>query len=59
MGRSDLSRVSLYSVRGTSGDVLIVSTHSWCCSADSATDKDLLSSNRDGVDVVGCTWRAL
>ena len=55
--KTDLSRVSLYSVRVTSVDVSAVSTHPWCCSVDSATDEALLSLNCQGVDV-GCTWSA-
>ena len=58
MGRTDLSRVSLYSVRLTSVDVSTVSTRPWCCSVDSATYEALLSLNCQGVDV-GCTWSAL
>ena len=58
MGRTDLSRVSLYSVRITSVDVSTVSTHPWCCSVDSATYKALLSLNCQGVDI-GCTWSTL
>ena len=55
MGRTDLSRVSLYSVRVTSADVSTVSTHPWCCSVDRATCEAFLSLNCQGVDV-GCTW---
>ena len=58
MGKTDLSRVSLYSVRVTSVKASTVSTHPSCCSVDSATDEALLSPNRQGVDV-GCTWNAL
>ena len=51
MGKTDLSRVSLYLVRVTSVDVSTVSTHPWRCSVDSATYEALLSLSCQGVDI--------
>ena len=58
MGRTDLSGVSLYSVRVTSVGVSTVSTHLWCCFVNRATYETLLSLNCQGVDI-GCTRSAL
>ena len=58
MGRTDLSRVSLYSVRVTGVDVSTVSIHPWYCSVDSAIYEAILSLNCQGVDD-GYTWSAL